>query len=50
MTPKEQGMMAELEQQRNWALTRCAEVVGELATARAEIEELKQPKEQDAPV
>lgn len=38
---KEQAMLAELEQQRNWALTRCAEYAAKLAEALTEIESLK---------
>ena len=40
-----QGMMAELEQQRQWLATRAAQMAGELAVQLKKIEELQKPKE-----
>lgn len=43
---KTQAMIAEIEQQRNWALTRCAQLVAEMAVMQAKIKELEKPKEE----
>ena len=43
---KAQAMLQELEQQRNWAQTRCAQLAAELASALKQIEELKKKPEE----
>ena len=39
---KIQAMLAELEQQRNWAQTRCAQLAGEMATLGKKIADLEE--------
>ena len=45
---KMQAMLAELEGQRNWALTRCATLSGEIATLNQRIQALTEQVEKQA--
>ena len=44
---KYQAMLSELENQRNWALTRCAQIAAELAVALAKVKEMETKVEKE---